>query len=214
MRKTDNGKKNRWFRILLIWITFLLLLGAGGCAALYKYLGVYEISRPEAEVEKLTEQNFSELVNLLAESLDADRYPFEDIRLLFRAYCEQNLSGKKLTYYEDKSQRMEDRAIFYVRAGGFNLCSVVVEADTASRLGFGRYQWKVEKVLATEALNSLDSVTLSVKAPDNVSVYLNGKLLTEEYLAGEAQDLPNLSKLESSFDCLPKLVTYSVHSNP
>lgn len=187
----------------------LLLLGTASCVMLYRYLGVYEISRPESVAEELTGREFRELTELLAESLDVNNYPFEDIRTLFRDYCEENLSDKKLTYYEDKSQRSENEAVFFIRAGGFNLCRVEVEADDTSELGFGRHTWKLGKI-TSEVLDSLDSVTLRVKAPENLPVYLNGKLLTESFITDADQIFPEMTELEASFDKVPKLVTYSV----
>lgn len=210
MNRTGKKKKNRWVSVLLIWDVLLLLAGSAVCVVLYKYLEVYEISRPETVIEELTNQNFRELTGLLAESLKAEDYPFEDIRALFRDYCEQNLSEKKLTYYEEKSKRTDDKAFFVIRAGGFSLCRAEVQADDTVDLRFGRKMWKLGEIFPSEALDSLRSVTLHIRAPENMPVYLNEKLLTAEYIRDSGQELPDMTELEASFDMVPKLVTYSV----
>ena len=54
--ETAAGKpRNRWRRFLLIWAALLLLIGLIGCILLYRYVGTYEIARPEVRVDALME---------------------------------------------------------------------------------------------------------------------------------------------------------------
>ena len=52
MNKEKRGLSLTWRRFLIIWAVALLLLGLIGCLVLYRYLGVYEATRPELYMEE------------------------------------------------------------------------------------------------------------------------------------------------------------------
>ena len=68
MAEAGKRKKDRWGLFLLIWALVLLLLGVGCCCFLYRYLDVYEKTRPEPVVDAYLAQNGAEQLMKAAQS--------------------------------------------------------------------------------------------------------------------------------------------------
>ena len=207
--RTGTKKRSGWKTALAVWAVFLLALGAAACLLLYKYLGIYEITRPELVIENLISDP-DRLIQLADSSLDSDFSSFEDPHALFSDYCEKFIDGRKLTYFEEKSKRSDSEVCYSVRAGANRLCGVTVVADETSDPGFGRKIWKLGSVSAAETLKALDSVTLKIKAFSGTDVTVNGVPLTEEYITGTDTSVTGMTALEASMTDTPEMVVYTV----
>ena len=210
MAERRRRRRDHWGRFLLIWAIILLLLGAAGCFALYRYLGIYEITRPEIVMDEFIAQ--ADANTLLQEALAdvrLDVTEFEDQQALYAAYLEAIDTSLPLTYRPDLASSGELQHVYIVRSGTQNLCSVVLRPDGSSP-GFGRYFWKVQEVYSAPITRTLPSVTVTVDAIAGEQVLLNGKPLTDHYITEQNIAISNLSPYEAQRSVIPHFVRYTV----
>ena len=209
MAEQTKKKGLRWQTRLLLWAAVLLLLGGAVCFVLYRYLAVYEVTRPEPFLEQLLlEYSTEDWQHLAEESLNRENHPFEDAVRLFDEYCELCVSGHELTYREEMSERTADRAVYVLRAGTSPFCKVTLSAGESA--GFGRHSWQLDSVSAEDTLKDLDSLTLTLYAPEGSGFCVNGVTVDESFLTSEAAVPEGLTELELRFDTQPTLRQYTV----
>ena len=81
--------RNIWGRFLLIWALVLLVVGAIACILLYKYLGVYENTRPELAMDELLASRDAEsLIQEAKQNINLGLTEFEDELQLYADYLE------------------------------------------------------------------------------------------------------------------------------
>ena len=84
MTDSTVKKPSVWARFLLIWALVLLILGGVGCYLLYRYLGVYEVTRPEPVMDEfIANTEIDDLVRLSKENVQLELTEFEDPLELF-----------------------------------------------------------------------------------------------------------------------------------
>ena len=99
MAEAGQRKKDRWGLFLLIWALVLLLLGVGCCCFLYRYLDVYEKTRPEPVVDAYLAQNSAkQLLKTAQSNVQLDVTEFEDPSDLYAAYLSTVDTDRPLTY--------------------------------------------------------------------------------------------------------------------
>ena len=165
--------KNRWRRFLLIWAVLLLLIGLIGCILLYRYLGIYEITRPEQRMDTLMESMDAESwLDAAAENLDFEVSEFEDAQALYKSYRHSLTLDQPLSYRSSKKDSDSDAAVFVVRSGATNLCRVeLIPGENA--YGFGRHDWQLGRVSTGDITDSLQSAAvrpIASKRPASVSL--------------------------------------------
>ncbi len=205
-----KGKRNRWGRFLLIWAAALLLLGLLGCIILYRYLDAYEQSRPEPVMDELmTRYSAEDWLNAAEENLDFTLTPFEDPAALFRQWREALSLDGTLSYRQVQKDSDRDKAVFIVRCGPVNLCTVeLIPGDV--RLGFGLHDWKLGRISSCDLTEGLRSVEVEITALSSQALLLNGVPLEEAYIAERGQPIQDLSPLEARYAVPPQQLTYRV----
>ncbi|MCR5135568.1 MAG: hypothetical protein K6C12_00515 [Oscillospiraceae bacterium] len=199
-----------WGRFLLIWALILLLLGAAGCFVLYRYLGIYEVTRPDAVIaEYLSNTDAEELIRLAGDHVRLDVTEFEDAEALYSAYLDTVDLSRPLSFRAMTSQSSETQLVYLVRAGAYNLCTVVLEPDGDSP-GFGRYYWKISEVRSAAITDILPSAQITVEALAGQPLALNGHPLTEDYITERDIEIPDLTPLELRMSPKPSLVRYRI----
>ena len=210
MTEQPRRKGFRWSTFLFFWALFLLILGAIGCFILYRYLGVYEETRPEPVMDRLMAENTAEsLTRQASQNVVLDLTEFEDAQGLYEAYLNSIDCTRPLTYRSDSRRSDSTHQVYIVRSGAAELCSVVLTPDGDSP-GFGRYHWKVSELRSADITELLPSVTVTVDALRDSPVYLNDQLLTDTYLIADSVPIENLSPLEAQINPQPSLVRYQV----
>ena len=199
-----------WRRFLLIWALALLVLGAAGCAVLYRYLGIYEVTRPDAVMEEYLQNTDAEsLVSQVGEHVILDVTEFEDANALYAAYLDTIDLTRPLSFRSLSSQSTETELHYLVRVGASNLCTAVLIPDGESP-GFGRYYWKVSELRSASITDVLPSAQVTVEALAGQKLELNGRELTDDYVVERGIAVPDLSPLELRMDPKPSLVRYQV----
>ena len=208
MHESRSGGKG-WLRFLLIWALFLLILGAVGCWTLYRYLGVYEVTRPDPTMDAFLQETDTEaLISLAEENLSFHLTEFEDPLALYRSYIAAIDTSRALNYRQDASSSAEE-LVYTVRSGPNLLCTVILKPDGDSP-GFGRHHWVVSEVRSAQITEILPSVTVQIDSVAGQEILLNQKPVTERYLSGEPQAIPDLTKFEASLDAAPARLRYEI----
>ena len=164
-----------WWQFLLVWAGALLALGLISCVILYRYLDVYEKTRPEAVLDKLIADNSTEeLVRRAKENVRFELTKYESAQTLYEEYISGVDSGKPLTYRLNSSEEETSPAEtkvstngglkkqqYIVRSGAYNICNVTLE-EYGDPVGFGRRKWRVASVEAADLTKELKGVNVAV----------------------------------------------------
>ena len=110
--------RKKWRRFLLIWALILLLLGAAGCFVLYRYLGVYEVTRPEPVLDAyLQNTSADELIQASLQNINLDLTEFEDADTLYRSYLQAVDTNRSLSYRSDAKNSTDEHLSYVVYSG-------------------------------------------------------------------------------------------------
>ena len=196
--------RRRWRTFIAVYSVLVLVLGALGCYALYRYAHAYESSLPEHVMDELmastsedqwyayTRQGAALTVSVL-----------EDADSLFAAYYDAVFRGRDYSYRKAAGEYREDAPAYYIRCAGQNLCLVRLTPIGHNAAGFGRQLWRVGEISSCFAMEGLESVSVVIDAPAGDPVYLNGAALPESYRTGEQFPAPDMTALESRFAVQP-----------
>ena len=210
MADTPQIQRNTWRRFLLIWALILLLLGAAGCFILYRYLGVYEITRPEPVLDNyLQNSSASELMRLAQENVNLNLTEFEDAAVLYSTYLQTIDTSRSLSYRSDGKNSTDESLSYVIYSGPNALCSVRLLPD-GTKPGFGRHVWSVSEVSSAPITDILPSLEVVVDATAGTELSLNGKPLSENYIVARDIDIPDLSRFENSLNPVPTFIRYEV----
>ncbi len=210
MTKPSFSRQSGWKRFLLIWALGLLILGAIGCAVLYRYLGIYEVTRPEPVMETwLRDSSADELIRQARENIQFEVTEFEDPTALYDSYLETVDTTLNLSFRSDNERSTDDELVYTVYAGPGALCSVVLRPQ-AENPGFGRHYWEVSEVRAAPITDLLPSLHLVVDATPDTDLSLNGKMLSEKYITENEVAIPDLTRFETVLNPQPYFVRYEV----
>ncbi|MBO5555863.1 MAG: hypothetical protein J5927_01640, partial [Oscillospiraceae bacterium] len=180
MAEASTRPGRGWRRFLLLWAVFLLVLGFIGCLVLYRYLAVYEVTRPELVMDRLiAEKSAAELLQSARLDPDLPISHYEDAAALYDQVREGLPLDGRLSYRSEKRLSTADQAVFVLRAGPVNLCRVTLVPDS-SRLPFGRHGWTLGAIGSGDFTQSLRSVELDVYALEGQALALNGHALSAE----------------------------------
>ena len=209
---TDNVSRRNpaWPRFLLVWALILLLLGGTCCYVFYRFLGVYEVTRPDPVMDEYMETNsIEDLVLLAKDHIDLEVTEFEDPQELYSSYIDAVDLTRALNYRVNSEKSTEDRQVYDVRCGPNLICHVVLTPDGATP-GFNRSYWTVSEVYAAKITDLLPSVTAEIEAVSGTELELNGKPLSEDYLNGKPEEIPDLTRFEAESETPPVFLTYEV----
>ena len=210
MADAARRRKDRWGRFLLIWALVLLLLGAGCCAVLYRYLSVYESTRPEPVVDAwLAENDVQQILETAQKNVQLDVTEFEDPSELYAAYLSTVDTGRPLSYRLSGKDSSDQRLVYLVYCGSSEICSLVLTPEGASP-GFGRFHWAVSEVCAAPITEILPSLRVEVEALAEEELYLNDRPLTAAYITDSDIAIDDLNKVEAALSSKPCFVRYTV----
>ena len=204
-----EGKRKNWLKGLVIWACVLLLLGAAACAVFYRYAQIYEISRPELVMDELLEQmTEEEFLTEARNAISLDITEFEDAETLFDDYYQSaDLSGK-LSYRSALASTSADQAVFTVRDGIHNICTVTLVPK--SNLGFGRHEWQLGEISSANFLQNLASTEVILEAPSDTELYVNGVQVSSAYLVSTGNTCPIEDSVESKFSSDIEFAQYNI----
>ena len=210
MADAPRSSRNAWRRFLLIWALILLLLGAAGCFMLYRYLGVYEITRPEPILDAyLQNTSASELMQLAQENTNLEVTEFEDGKTLYSTYLQAIDTSRSLSYRSDAKNTTDNCLSYVVYSGANAVCSIRLTPD-GTNPGFGRHIWTVSEVSSAPITDILPSLQVVIDATPDTELSLNGKPLSDSYIVDRDVPIPDLSRFETGLNPVPAFVRYQI----
>ena len=209
MVEVRRRKADHWGRFLLIWALILLLIGAASCFLLYRYLDVYESTRPEPVVETyLAHHDAEQLISLAQNNIQLNVTEYENAAELYSSYLSTVDTSKSITYRSTKDSDSSS-LVYAVTCGNNEICELVLIPDGSSP-GFGRHNWIVAEIRSAPITDLLPSVHLIADALAGEPIFLNDKPLTDAYITDSEISISNLNKTEAAMDVKPSFVRYEV----
>lgn len=202
-------KKNRaWRLFLFLWALLLLALGALGCCGLYRYLDVYERTRPEYVIEQFLAQTDADaLVQHALAQTPAAPTAYEDAAELYRGYFSALDFSRPVTHCSDRIHSREDKPIYLIFLGANELCRVSLRAEGDSP-GFSRQNWVIDEISAPALDELLPSVTLQLDVAADIRLFLNGRTLDQT--PHSTVPIPGLNRFEAALAEPPAAMRYTL----
>ena len=194
----QQERRGRFGLAFGIYTAVLFLLLAAACAVLWFYLDAYEATRPEGVMDEFTELAGEDYwASALEDSFTVGETPFEDRDELMEELCLGVLRDNPLEYRED-ADYSESNMVYLVSAGGRDVCRVTLEpVSEGGNAGFGFTYLAVTRVELLAGFTAPESHEISITAPADAEVFVNGVAVTDEYIDAEAEvESSGLSELE------------------
>ena len=193
-------KSSRFGLAFGIYTAVLALVLIAGCVLLWFYLGSYEATRPEQVM-----QDFSEMADeaywsdAISGAFTVGETPFETRDELMEELCLSVLRDNPMEWREDEGYSA-DNMVYMVSAGGVDFCRVTLdEVAENGDAGFGFTYLEVTRVELLASFTAPEAHSITITAPADAVVSVNGVELTAEYVDAEmAVDNAALPDLEAN----------------
>ena len=207
MAKIKKEKKHRWwpfFLFMFLYAAAFLTASYFGLKEFWAYMEAYENSRPKntvnAYMDQLTVEYVADQVqDEIIARIDTNIQSEEECR----AYILNQLSGG-ISHAKKSAESTDTRTVYVLRSGGKVVGQFAIESTTADEYGFT--YWK----LAEESFDMsylVTGETISVTAPSEYTVSVNGVQLDETYVTKSGIHYELLEEYYDDFD-LPTMSTY------
>ena len=208
-QKALAKSKKRFRRFFWIYTLIVLLIGGAGLAVLYRYLDAYEQGQGKYVMDEfLSAHTEEDYLQLLLSSPTLELGEFEQSEDIMRAYFETSCRGENISYRETAGVSTAEKPVYTVKAGSHDLCRVAL--TPAEDLPFGFHRWRMESCVPYISPYALQSVSISVEAPDDETVFINGKAVDSSYITNNDIPCTKLTPLESRYASAPHRVLYEV----
>lgn len=172
----------------LFWMFYLVytLLLAGaivfGLNMLWKFLDVYEATRPVHEMETaisvLEPENRETLSRYLTNTVDN---PYEDTSAILDQFYKMT-EGKELTFGKLSGAYTEAHPVYAVLAGDTHVATLSFTAKTES-MDYNLYGWDLEQV----TLNVTPKHSFALTVPSSMKVFVNQIPISEDAVTGTTE---------------------------
>lgn len=154
--------------ILAISAVVLLLM------QLWKFLEVYEKSRPEVIAEAFV-QGLQKDKTPLLEATEVELNEFEDESVLTEYFAA--MTNGDISYSRNGKKSDSEKTVYSLMIDEEAVAELTV-AQSDTELGYGMYEYEVSGLICRDVSLSSYSVT----APSNAEVYINGRIVSEKYI--------------------------------
>lgn len=189
-------RRGGFARALILYALVLLVVIAAGLAVLWKYLEAYEFTRPENVMEQFEQMaNEQYWETAVTSSFVVSPSEFETESALVDELCLSLLRDGQMSYVEDEGYT-DEAPIYLVSVNGIELCRVYMSPQAGGEAGFGLEYMSIDKVELLAEFIAPASRSISITAPADATVTLNGITVGESYISSEAPDASVLPELE------------------
>lgn len=204
--KKPVKKRKRWgLRLavgMILYAVVFLALTAYGLKEFWKFIDAYEQSRNSIAIdgymEKVTEDYLCDQAAELIATIDHNIQSEEECREVVR-----NTVAEGVRYARKSAECTDTREVYVLRSGKQVVGQFVIEAQAADEYGFT--PWKVTE--ESFDFSFLVGEPVSISAPENFPVYVNGTQLDSSYVTASGMEFTDLEEFYEDFD-LPTIVTY------
>ena len=145
---------------------------------LKEYQQVYDETRPKLAMEEIiVEFDEADVDWLLANNTNSFEISSFETEETLRQYIADYLKGKKVAYTTKTGEHIEERPVYVVTLDGEPFANVRLKKQEKTA-EYGHPLWELREVEWSVSPEKSCSVTV----PENASVYVNGILLSEEYI--------------------------------
>jgi len=202
----SKGKKMKYgFKLAIVMVIYAVVFIAAACYGLsrfWDYIAAYEVSRPQnaidAYMDQLTVSHIQEESSELIAKIDHNLQSEETCRQLIA-----DAITEKITYARKVSECTDEKKVYMLLSGKQTIGSFTLTAGEPDAYGFTI--WSVTEDSFDFSFLLGEGVT--VTAPFDYPVFVNGFCLTEEYITQSDIHHPTFEDYYSSCK-LPYLVTY------
>ena len=183
-------------KAMLVYCILLILAVAAALAVFWKYLEAYEFTRPErvmAQFEQMADEKYWQTA--IDGAFAVTPTEFETKSSLVDELCLDLIKTGKMTYVQDEAYTDEE-PVYLVSVGGTQLCRVYLSPQLGGDAGFGLKYMSINKVELLADFINPQPRTLSITAPADATVTVNGIAVSESYLSSEPVDTAYLPELE------------------
>lgn len=183
-------------KAMLVYCIVLIVAVAAALAVFWKYLEAYEFTRPErvmAQFEQMADESYWKTA--IESSFSVTPTEFETKSALVDELCLDLIREGDMSYVKDE-EYTEEAPVYLVYVGGTELCRVYLSPQLGGEAGFGLEYMSIDKVELLAGFISPEPRTLSITAPADATVTVNGITVSGNYLSSEPVDASYLPELE------------------
>lgn len=183
-------------KAMLVYCIVLIVAVAAALAVFWKYLEAYEFTRPErvmAQFEQMADESYWKTA--IESSFSVTPTEFETKSALVDELCLDLIREGDMSYVKDE-EYTEEAPVYLVSVGGTELCRVYLSPQLGGEAGFGLEYMSIDKVELLAGFISPEPRTLSITAPADATVTVNGITVSGNYLSSEPVDASYLPELE------------------
>lgn len=185
-------------KAMLVYCILLILAVAAALAVFWKYLEAYEFTRPErvmAQFEQMADEKYWQTA--IDGAFAVTPTEFETKSALENELCLDLIKNGDMSYEKDEAYTDEE-PVYLVSVSGVELCRVYLAPQLGGGAGFGLEYMSIEKVELLSDFISPEPRTLSITAPADATVTVNGIAVSESYISTQAVDTQYLPELEQN----------------
>lgn len=207
----NKVKKTIFWKVYAIAVVISVAFVVTFFIGFWNYLKAYEESQPKYKMESVLkifkDKNIDEIMKYVTYELSS--FENEDT---MKNYIHNILSEGDWEFTQSAETYTKNTPVYNIRKNGINVATVTLTKAT-DKGAFHTDQWLLSSV---DNLLTNNKEPFVILAPSNSKVYVNGILLTNEYIVEKdiaIDDLKNTAKYVS----LPTMVKYSVsgfYANP
>lgn len=202
-------KKSRFRSFLVIYSLVLLVLVGVSLFVFSLYLKVYEANLPQKVLDKFFEEADERYWHsLLLERFDSKVGEFEDKENVIEKLGLSEVDSEDLSCHKNIKEYTEETPVYTLRYKGREFAELRLKSEESD--SFGVKKWKVDTVKLSFDDSLANDVKVTVTAPPEWSVTLNGKTLGKDRVTESRVDYPNISEFEQGMEGIPYRIRYTV----
>lgn len=201
--KGNNKKKSRFWRGYGIYMGILVILLVVLLVNVWSIMKKYQAAQPERKVEELIKKLEAGDISGTDTASNAKFEPDIDNSAAFA----EAVKGKELTY--TVKSRSADKMVYDIKDGEETVASTELTASNNRHMMMilAVSDWSITK---TEAAQKQGDKSVTIRVPENYSVYVNGVMTGEEELTGEPETMEGMEYVSEYVDA-PEFVTYHIN---
>lgn len=185
-------------KAMLVYCIVLIIAVAAALAVFWKYLEAYEFTRPERVMEQFEQMADEKYWQTAIDSaFTVTPTEFETKSALENELCLDLIRNGGMSYVADEAYT-DAAPVYLVSVGGTELCRVYLSPQLGGEAGFGLEYMSIDKVELLADFINPEPRTLSITAPADATVTVNGITVSESYISSEAPDASCLPELEQN----------------
>lgn len=204
--RQPQKKRKRWgLRLavgMILYAVIFLSLTTFGLKKFWKFIEAYELSRNSIAIERymasVTEDYLCDQAADLIATIDHNIQSEEECREVIR-----NAVAEGVRYARKSAECTDAREVYVLRTGKQVIGQFVITAQAADEYGFTPWQVTEESF----DFSYLIGEPVSITAPDNYPVYVNGTQLDSSYVTVSGMEFSALEEFYDDYE-LPTMVTY------